>query len=367
MPVLPGDWTCPSCGDHQFARNPTCRKCGAQQPRAGCMGTARASQTVQEGTGGAFAPLAHQSRDQTPQPGDWYCNFCNDLQFARNTQCRRCGKRRVGVEVSVPAAAAMPSLPLPVSNNKQQPQHGDWICAGCGDLQFARNTACRQCGTPRDVQTTNQTLMMPAAVPEQTAQPRITAMPGDWVCPGCQDLQFQRNETCRCCGTPKPTARSASSGKRHMDKGKGQLEDSEAWPGDWYCNDCGDLQFARNSTCRRCGAPSPSVAAQKGVQVLRQPNAASRPRPTSRYDVEPEAPAPETGGAGRAGGGSNRRASWVCSSCHSLGKPSDNFCSNCGSARPALEGHKRQAGGPAGPRVTKMMKVDPLDDVDAIY
>eukprot|EP00971_Amphidinium_carterae_P265183 5260167-Amphidinium_carterae.1 len=49
-----------------------------------------------------------------------------------------------------------------------------------------------------------------------------------------------------------------------MDKGKGQLEDSEAWPGDWYCNDCGDLQFARNSTCRRCGAPSPSVAAQKG-------------------------------------------------------------------------------------------------------
>lgn len=30
--MLPGDWNCPSCGDHQFARNRTCRHCGAMKP-----------------------------------------------------------------------------------------------------------------------------------------------------------------------------------------------------------------------------------------------------------------------------------------------------------------------------------------------
>jgi hypothetical protein len=31
----PGDWNCPSCGDHQFARNQQCRKCGAPNPKQG--------------------------------------------------------------------------------------------------------------------------------------------------------------------------------------------------------------------------------------------------------------------------------------------------------------------------------------------
>merc|ERR1740121_906317 len=27
-----GDWKCPSCGDHQFARNDKCRKCETPKP-----------------------------------------------------------------------------------------------------------------------------------------------------------------------------------------------------------------------------------------------------------------------------------------------------------------------------------------------
>jgi len=30
--VPPGDWICQNCGDHQFARNTTCRSCGAPKP-----------------------------------------------------------------------------------------------------------------------------------------------------------------------------------------------------------------------------------------------------------------------------------------------------------------------------------------------
>mmetsp|Transcript_4910 Transcript_4910/g.9924 ORF Transcript_4910/g.9924 Transcript_4910/m.9924 type:complete len:197 (+) Transcript_4910:84-674(+) len=29
-----GDWECPSCGDYNFARNTECRKCGAPKPRS---------------------------------------------------------------------------------------------------------------------------------------------------------------------------------------------------------------------------------------------------------------------------------------------------------------------------------------------
>jgi len=36
-----GDWLCPSCGDHQFSRNSSCRKCGAAKPQE--AGTPRVS------------------------------------------------------------------------------------------------------------------------------------------------------------------------------------------------------------------------------------------------------------------------------------------------------------------------------------
>merc|ERR1719343_746705 len=31
-----------------------------------------------------------------------------------------------------------------------------------------------------------------------------SAKPGDWICPGCLDLQFARNAQCRKCNTPNP-------------------------------------------------------------------------------------------------------------------------------------------------------------------
>jgi len=33
--MMPGDWACPGCGDHQFARNTECRKCGTPNPSGG--------------------------------------------------------------------------------------------------------------------------------------------------------------------------------------------------------------------------------------------------------------------------------------------------------------------------------------------
>merc|ERR1719502_2088397 len=129
-----------------------------------------------------------------------------------------------------------------------------------------------------------------------------TAKPGDWICPGCLDLQFARNAACRKCNTPNPNLTKvdpvvdefllrfniqdhAAVRFKALDKetqqsimNRGSLEDArdptavlisrmskafngqldssntqQASNGDWYCPNCGDLQFRRNQQCRKCG------------------------------------------------------------------------------------------------------------------
>merc|ERR1712194_482983 len=68
--VKPGDWICPSCGDHQFRDNEACKQCGDAKP-----------DDVVVCTGNLL-------------PGDWTCPGCNDHQFAKNEKCRQCGHAR---------------------------------------------------------------------------------------------------------------------------------------------------------------------------------------------------------------------------------------------------------------------------------
>jgi len=79
--MMPGDWLCPKCGDHVFARNSACRRC--QTPRPDGAGA--------DGAGGAAGGGGGGGGSQRALPGDWYCPRCKDLQFARNSQCRMCG------------------------------------------------------------------------------------------------------------------------------------------------------------------------------------------------------------------------------------------------------------------------------------
>lgn len=186
--------------------------------------------------------------------GDWYCPACNDLQFGRNTHCRKCQTPKppdgfpaqmdpaqmmaftqmFGQTGSMGANPAqimslaqlgnplMPSGAAPSKRFKTNPL--DWNCPACGDLQFAKNVQCRKCGH---------------AKPLGGMKPN--GMPGDWACPACGDVQFARNMRCRSCGQDKP----ADAAGFRMD------------PGDWICPRCNDLQFAKNTHCRKCRGPKP--------------------------------------------------------------------------------------------------------------
>jgi len=220
--MKPGDWWCPGCGDLQFAKNDVCRQCSTPRP-AGGKSTAGMKQ------------------------GDWHCPKCKDLQFAKNTECRRCGAPNPDPEKSARELAEG----LAAGHGGVLEKPGDWYCPGCSDLQFARNTKCRKCGTENPDPETSLAARKEAA---NASGNGAIEKPGDWYCPACGDLQFARNAKCRKCGQanpdPKGSLQVAQAGGMKMNAKQ------EMKPGDWHCSACGDLQFARNMSCRQCGTPN---------------------------------------------------------------------------------------------------------------
>ncbi|CAE8612115.1 unnamed protein product [Polarella glacialis] len=160
----PGDWNCASCGDLQFAKNSSCRRCGAAKLEGASMSAPAAA--------AAAAAM---------RPGDWTCPSCNDHVFAKNDECRRCRTQRPEGAASVPGSVAS-RAPAQVARD------GDWNCRGCGDLQFARNGTCRRCGQekPSDAGLSPAVATAPVAVQGAKSDLR----PGDWVCPRCNAVAF---------------------------------------------------------------------------------------------------------------------------------------------------------------------------------
>ncbi len=76
--VYPGDWNCRNCGDFQFAKNYHCRKCGA----AKVVGS--------EVEKNFDLKNDRNFNNVNFRPGDWECPKCQDHVFARNDRCRRC-------------------------------------------------------------------------------------------------------------------------------------------------------------------------------------------------------------------------------------------------------------------------------------
>merc|ERR1719203_1068802 len=77
--AMQGDWMCTNCGEHNFARNVACRKCGA--PKVAGYG----------GAGMGMGMAMGKGMYQDAKPGDWVCTSCGDHNFARNEACRKCG------------------------------------------------------------------------------------------------------------------------------------------------------------------------------------------------------------------------------------------------------------------------------------
>ena len=181
----PGDWTCSSCGDHNFARNAACRACGATKSDGdgwgmdsgmggkgwgidsgmgckgwggkGCMGGCKGNMMGMgmmnqmwnmmgkgKGWGGGWDAW----------DGGWGCKGCKGgkgggmgSSQAGNSQekCSVHGRKRTMQNLVDDGMGGFRCSPM----NPCKGTEDDWTCPACGDYQFHYKTVCGQCGNPK--------------------------------------------------------------------------------------------------------------------------------------------------------------------------------------------------------------------------
>ncbi|KAK2399591.1 zinc finger protein VAR3, chloroplastic [Trifolium repens] len=104
VPMKQGDWLCPNCNFHNFARNIKCLHC---------------DNFCEE----KIKQLKEDNNHLPLKKGDWICDKCNFLNFARNTRCLQCKEGP--------------------SNRRINP--GEWACESCNYINFRRNMVCLKC------------------------------------------------------------------------------------------------------------------------------------------------------------------------------------------------------------------------------
>eukprot|EP00667_Euglena_gracilis_P023666 EG_transcript_26855 len=201
------DWDCPNpaCGNVNFARREACNRCQTPRPHAAIVPYAAPRYAAAPYPPRALAPAP--SRFEA-MPGDWPCSdpACGNMNWARRDSCNRCGLPRAGAPAVAVAYAPPPRLaPAPPPASQISP--GDWPCESCGNMNWARRTSCNLCQAPRATVPAYQ----PPALLYSTSPAAIGAgggaggqWPGDWPCPACGNLNFARRDACNRCQTPRP-------------------------------------------------------------------------------------------------------------------------------------------------------------------
>ena len=96
------DWECPKCNNSNFSFRTECNRCGEPRSGGGGRRDGRGRGNFDRGSrdrrdGGGRGNFDRGSRDRNhSNDGDWDCPKCNNSNFARRTECNRCGEPRSG-------------------------------------------------------------------------------------------------------------------------------------------------------------------------------------------------------------------------------------------------------------------------------
>merc|ERR1719247_2885786 len=88
-----------------------------------------------------------------------------------------------------------------------------------------------------------------------------------------QQMQQQMQSQMQMQPVPQQPVQMSVQMQEQLMQQSGLAQGQVAKPGDWFCSNCGDLQFARNIVCRRCGQTKEQTANSGGQMVIRQEGA----------------------------------------------------------------------------------------------
>lgn len=372
--LSPGDWLCPGCCDTQFSRNACCRRCGIEKSNAAetiVLGGGDLSTPVMEGgvfMGNNQLPNLELVIPATPFEIEQFL-VANPVEENAQVSFRKMDPKSqrmvinrgqmVGARDPTAAFIARMNSVKKIISNGVLLSPGDWLCPGCGDVQFSRNNSCRRCGIEKRVvaqaspekSCPSVRYWLADTIPaepveveqflaenpvEEHAQQKFRDMD-----PKIQRLVLNRGQMV---GARDPTAAFIS---RIVKMEKTLIGIVPIQPGDWICNLCGDHIFSRNQNCRRCNNTKPAHVAQStNMPPPLQMQAASRPQPQPQMQagiaqmhaglpqMQMQAtPQLQSGMFQMQADSTGMEANWQCQACGNFHPEHHNFCFMCGRQR----------------------------------
>jgi len=132
---------------------------------------------------------------------------------------------------------------------------GDWYCPKCGNLNYDRREQCnmRDCDfEKKDLDDYSSGMGMGGLMPGVTNMGPRGPEPrqGDWDCPKCGNINFSHRNRCN----GKSSGVACNLRKPEFEKfGVPFLRNKEMrQPGDWCCLRCGNINFPSRENCNKC-------------------------------------------------------------------------------------------------------------------
>lgn len=234
-------WTCPSCGNMNFADRDVCnmRKCASPRPHESVQNASPHSGMMVMGpmhspTPGPFTPQSPEVMGSSAfgknMNGGWTCAKCQNKNFADREFCnmRKCGAPR---PEALPQEPEPNVITAPASAPPNLLPEGGWTCEGCGSVNFADRETCfmRKCGAVRPGL---EGIVCPKVHERLVGGADGRDYGGDWICASCGNSNFQDRAFCNL---------------RNCQKVRQLAE--------WTCG-CGNTNFADRMHCnlRKCRA-----------------------------------------------------------------------------------------------------------------